>query len=143
MPHPDPPLREQRQDIPILLDHFLARNNARFGTNIEESTPGGALPAQYNWPGNVRELENTVGALVLAERTPSRRRPPRAGARSEGSHSAPPDQRRLSIKEDARVIEDIDPPGAHQDQGNRTRAAEVLEINHRALLKIKDYHIDL
>jgi two-component system, NtrC family, response regulator AtoC len=143
-----PPLRERREDIPILIDHFLARNNARFGTNIRGvDTEARRYLLEYNWPGNVRELENTIErAMVLAEKDmlcaddlPERVREakdPIALHLTSGE---------LSVKKTARVIEEILIRRAlTKTKGNRTRAAELLEISHRALLyKIKDYHIDL
>src|SRR4029079_11319662 len=64
-----PPLRERREDVPLLIDHFVARNNARLGTVIRGlDTEARRLLYEYSWPGNVRELENTIErAMVLAE----------------------------------------------------------------------------
>jgi two-component system response regulator AtoC len=143
-----PPLRERREDIPILLDHFLARNNARFGTNIRGmDAEARRFLLEYNWPGNVRELENTVErAMVLAEKDmigaddlPERVREAKDPIQLHLTSGE------LSIKKTARVIEEILIRRAlTKTKGNRTRAAEFLEISHRALLyKIKDYHIDL
>src|SRR5579863_4695808 len=56
-----PPLRDRREDIHLLIDHFIARNNARLGTSIRGvSTESRKLLLEYSWPGNVRELENTI-----------------------------------------------------------------------------------
>jgi two-component system response regulator AtoC len=143
-----PPLRERREDIPILLDHFVARNNARFGMNLRGFEPEARrLLLEYRWPGNVRELENTIErAMVLCEGEriseadlPERIREARDPIQM---HLASGE---LSIKKTARVIEEILIRRALQKtKGNRTKAAEVLEISHRALLyKIKDYRIDL
>lgn len=143
-----PPLRERREDIPILLDHFLARNNARFSMGIRGFEPEARrLLLEYRWPGNVRELENTIErAMVLCEGDrisetdlPERIREARDPIQM---HLASGE---LSIKKTARVIEEILIRRALQKtKGNRTKAAEVLEISHRALLyKIKDYRIDL
>ena len=64
-----PPLRSRREDVSLLIDHFVTRNNARLGTNIRGvSSEGRKLLLEYSWPGNVRELENTIErAMVLAE----------------------------------------------------------------------------
>ncbi|MEZ4294830.1 MAG: sigma-54 dependent transcriptional regulator [Polyangiaceae bacterium] len=143
-----PPLRDRKEDIPILLDHFVARNNARFGTRIRGVEPEARrLLLEYGWPGNVRELENTVErAMVLAERDtlfvedlPERLREARDPVKLQLGTGE------LSIKKTARIIEEILIRRALQKTGgNRTRAAEMLEISHRALLyKIKDYHIEL
>ena len=63
-----PPLRERREDIPLLVAHFLRKYNAETGKRISEIHPDvmGMLSA-YSWPGNVRELENAIErAVVLA-----------------------------------------------------------------------------
>ena len=64
-----PPLRARREDINLLIDHFLVRNNARLGTQIRGLTAEARkLLLEYAWPGNVRELENTIErAMVLCE----------------------------------------------------------------------------
>jgi DNA-binding NtrC family response regulator len=64
-----PPLRERIQDVPLLVEHFIRRDNRRFHKHIEGLSPE-ALAAlnAYRWPGNVRELENVVErCVVLAE----------------------------------------------------------------------------
>src|SRR5579859_174030 len=64
-----PPLRQRREDINLLIDHFISRNNARLGTQIRGlSHEARRLLLEYAWPGNVRELENTIErAMVLAD----------------------------------------------------------------------------
>jgi len=55
-----PPLRERKEDIPLLVEAFIAKLNAR-GERIQEvSTRAMALIMEYDWPGNVRELENAI-----------------------------------------------------------------------------------
>jgi len=141
-----PPLRERRDDVPLLIEHFVARNNNRLGTGIRGiDTEARRLLYEYAWPGNVRELENTIErAMVLAEGEQIV-----AADLSERIREArDPVQLQLasgelSVKKTMRVIEEILIRRALQKtKGNRTRAAEVLEISHRALLyKIKDYEI--
>jgi two-component system, NtrC family, response regulator AtoC len=141
-----PPLRERREDIPILVDHFLARNNARFGIDIRGFEPEARrLLLEYRWPGNVRELENTIeramvldeGEQIIAADLPERIREARDPVQVQLASGE------LSVKKTTRIIEEILIRRALQKtKGNRTRAAEVLEISHRALLyKIKDYQI--
>jgi two-component system response regulator AtoC len=141
-----PPLRERREDIPLLVDHFVQRFNERLGTAIAGVDPPAARVLQDNgWPRNVRQLEHvTARALVLAEGPiltlqdldPSIREPsdPVAAELEKGD---------LSIKRTTRVIEEILIRRAlERTKGNRTRAAELLEISHRALLyKIKEFGI--
>ncbi len=141
-----PALRDRREDIPLLVDHFIAKNNARMGTQIRGTDPEcRRLLFEYSWPGNVRELENTIErAMVLAEGErilpndlPERIRDSREKVQTQL------DGDELSIKKTMRNIEEILIRRALQrTRGNRTRAAELLEISHRALLyKIKDYEI--
>jgi DNA-binding NtrC family response regulator len=63
-----PPLRERREDIPVLVDHFVSKHAQRAGKRIERMEEGVLARLQsYDWPGNVRELENTMErAVVLA-----------------------------------------------------------------------------
>jgi len=63
-----PPLRERRDDIPLLVDHFVRKHVGRTGKRIEQvDKPALDALSAYDWPGNVRELENTIErAVVLA-----------------------------------------------------------------------------
>jgi len=139
-----PPLRDRRDDIPVLMDHFVARNNARLGTRIRGVEPEARrLLLEYAWPGNVRELENSIErAMVLAEsemitahELPERIREARDPIKMQLASGE------LSIKKTTRLIEEVLIRRALQKtRGNRTRAAQVLEISHRALLyKIKEF----
>ena len=139
-------LRNRREDVNLLIDHFISRNNARLGTRSRGvSTEARKLLLEYAWPGNVRELENTIErAMVLAETDllevgdlPERIRDALDPVQV---HLASGE---LSIKRTAAAIEQILIRRALQKtKGNRTRAADLLEISHRALLyKIKDYKI--
>jgi two-component system response regulator AtoC len=141
-----PPMRNRREDVNLLIDHFIARNNARLSIAIRGvSTEARKLLLDYAWPGNVRELENTIErAMVLAESDvlqvgdlPDRIRDALDPVQV---HLASGE---LSIKRTAAAIEQILIRRALQKtKGNRTRAADLLEISHRALLyKIKDYKI--
>ena len=61
-----PPLRERREDIPLLVDHFVRKHAQRAGKRIEGIEPGVLEALQSaDWPGNVRELENTVERAVV------------------------------------------------------------------------------
>jgi two-component system response regulator AtoC len=141
-----PPLRIRREDIALLIDHFVARNNARLGISIRGvDTEARRILVEYAWPGNVRELENTIeramvlseGDLIVASDLPERVREARDPVQVQLSSGE------LSIKKTTRVIEEtLIRRALQKTRGNRTRAAEVLELSHRALLyKIKDYKI--
>jgi two-component system NtrC family response regulator len=61
-----PPLRDRRDDIPSLVDHFVSKHAQRTGRRID-GVADGVVQAlqQYDWPGNVRELENTIERAVV------------------------------------------------------------------------------
>jgi two-component system response regulator PilR (NtrC family) len=66
-----PPLRERREDIPLLADHFLGRYRQQMGKQVTGiSGEALALLAAYRWPGNIRELENVIERAVALEQTP-------------------------------------------------------------------------
>jgi Nif-specific regulatory protein len=60
-----PPLRERREDIPLLLEHFLKESNANNARKVRLSKPIMDFMMTYNWPGNVRELQNLIERLVI------------------------------------------------------------------------------
>jgi DNA-binding NtrC family response regulator len=67
-----PPLRERRDDIPALVEHFVRKHAGRTGRRIERIDDGVlAALQQYDWPGNVRELENTIERAVVLSPGPS------------------------------------------------------------------------
>jgi two-component system response regulator AtoC len=140
-----PPLRERREDISLLVDFFLERNNARLGTRIRGlDAKATKLMLAYHWPGNVRELENVIErAMVLADADvlsaadlPDKLREPDPAQAILASGE-------LSIKKTSRYMEEtLIKKALEKTGGNRTQAAKLLEISHRALLyKIKDFGI--
>jgi two-component system response regulator AtoC len=146
-----PPLRERREDVPLLIDHFLARMNARMGLKVAGTSPEAMrVLLEYDWPGNVRELENSIErAIVLSEGSqieidalPERLRRTTAQVAPSSVESEDDD---LSIKRASRRSEEaLIRRALRKTRGNRTRAAELLEISHRALLyKIKEYGISV
>ena len=141
-----PPLRDRRDDIMLLVEHFIERNNSRLGTQIRDlDQRARKLLLDYPWPGNVRELENTIErAVVLAEGDtltvadlPERMREPADPVAASLANGE------LSIKKTARFMEEtLIRRALEKTGGNRTAAAKLLELSHRALLyKIKDYGI--
>ncbi len=140
-----PPLRDRTEDIPELARFFAARHAARHQLEaLELPEPVIAALCQQPWPGNVRELENVIErALVLADKpaidldflaTVMTVRPP-TGNGDNGDE--------LSIKKATRDLEStLIKRALGVTQGNRTNAAKLLEISHRALLyKMKEYGI--
>ena len=144
-----PPLRERTDEIETLAHRFLARHASRLGVQPKPlSAEALRLLFAWRWPGNVRELENALErALVLSEEDeidpeslPDAVQ--RAGVKPEPVPSAlDPDD--LSVKRAQRVLEaDLIRKALERTAGNRTRAAELLELSPRALLyKIREYGI--
>ena len=138
-----PALRDRSEDIPELVRHFVDRFNRRLGLRVTGVTAA-AMRAlvEYPWPGNVRELENVVErAMVLTdgpqldmEQLPTLVAPV---ARSDAGAS-PLD---LSVKRRTEELERaLIKEALERTRGNRTRAARLLDLSHRALLyKIRDY----
>jgi len=144
-----PPLRERTDEIPALAARFLERHAARIGVPRRRLSPKALeMLAAYRWPGNVRELENALErALVLSEEDliepDALPEPVRAGSSPEPVPSAlDPDD--LSVKRGQRVLEaDLIRRALERTGGNRTRAAELLELSPRALLyKIREYGLE-
>ena len=151
-----PPLRSRREDILALAQAFLLRFNRELNrqTPVTGFEPGAEeVLVSYAWPGNVRELENAIerGVLLAEENLiqlqnlPERiwsADPPRTATDGAGGSSAVEED--LSLKRAMRSLEERYIRAAlRRTRGNRTRAAELLEISHRALLyKVKEYGID-
>ncbi len=146
LPMQIPPLRERQEDVPALVDHFINKNNHRLGLQIQGIEPEAMqMLMDYTWPGNVRELENTVEhAMVLAEKPAIQAEalPPKI-QQSKDRIRLTLLSGELSIKKTTRIIEEeLIRRALKRTGGNRTNAAKVLEISHRALLyKIKEYGI--
>jgi DNA-binding NtrC family response regulator len=136
-----PPLRDRRQDIPLLVQHFLNRG----GRRIAISQAAMQLLCEYHWPGNVRELENTVERAAMLAR---------------GGMIDVPDIQLLPVSRSVQNWTDLIPiaNGWRKNladaeramlvralslaQGNKTKAAELLGINRRLIYeKMREYEI--
>jgi len=137
-----PPLRERREDIPLLLEHFLTRFQSSGGRRRTVSAEALQLLAAYAWPGNVRELGNLVERLVILtpgdligpEDLPPAFRVP------QGAPPLPPrGPASLAEMERAHVARILAETG-----GRKLQAARLLGIDIKTLnKKIKDYGIEL
>ena len=149
---PVPPLRDRPQDIPQLARFFARRHAQRHQLGEIELTDV-ALEAlvRQPWPGNVRELENVIERAVVLADAPGTGRVGRVidleylGTVMTVQPPGPAagDAAALSIKKATRELEqDLIRRALGVTQGNRTNAAKLLEISHRALLyKMKEYGI--
>jgi two-component system response regulator AtoC len=137
-----PPLRERTEDIPLLAGHFFRKIATREGRPIPVLAPDAlAILQGYRWPGNVRELENFIEKTLIFCRE-----------ETIDANCLPWEVRRLernvieefSLKEaTTRLEKEYIRKALSATDGNRTRAAKLLEISLRALLyKIKEFGID-
>ncbi len=145
-----PPLRERKEDIPVLAEHFMAACSAEMNTPRKcLSEAAMDILKNYHWKGNVRELENVIErAMILCEgdtimqehlRLAPSASPesmlmniPMEGTLEEAAHTA------LRAAETLRISKALE-----STHGNKTRAAEMLKVSYKTLLtKIKDYGIE-
>src|SRR5437867_277013 len=146
-----PPLRERKEDVPALVEHFLAKH--RYSASAQPATISEeALRRlnEYNWPGNVRELENVIERAVVLSRgqvITSRELP-------FGEHDAEHDgegeggdeisaEKSFFKKSVAQFEKDLIMKALRDAGGNRSKAAEMLGIYRRLLYaKIKEYALE-
>jgi two-component system response regulator AtoC len=143
-----PPLNERTEDIPLLCKRFIAQFNEILDKNISGLAPEAMTRLlEYSWPGNVRELENSIeramviadDTLLLPEHFPAELIPGNGHGRSDGLFKG------FSLKDAQKVLEKkFITQALEETEGNRTRAARLLEISHPSLLtKIRAYNINL
>ncbi|MBE9529606.1 MAG: sigma-54-dependent Fis family transcriptional regulator [Proteobacteria bacterium] len=136
-----PPLRDRASDIELLANHFVADYAEKFSKTIDGITPE-ALAAlkEYSWPGNIRELENAIERAMILEEG-SNLSLASLPLRATSGASVLDLGTGLSIKKAHLAVErELIRKALEKTGNNRTRAAELLEISHRALLyKIKEY----
>jgi DNA-binding NtrC family response regulator len=134
-----PPLRDRREDIPALAEHFLARASGKLGRPLRLAPATLERLLRYPWPGNVRELENAIErAAILArgEVIEPDDLPPHVSAGLQlGPSPALPRQITLAEAERALILQTLERFG-----GNHTSAAEALGIGRTTLWrKLKEY----
>lgn len=141
-----PPLRDRREDIPLLVNHFVRKYATAAGRNIQRLAPS-SVPAlaEYHWPGNVRQLENTIERAIALESSEElrvempaerpRARAAAAGANGDGFSVSPgavlPDGMDME-KYVAEVERSLLKAALQQANGVQTRAADVLKISYRS-----------
>jgi two-component system response regulator AtoC len=142
-----PPLRERKEDIPLLVEHFIHKYNEQHRLNTEGAAEDVlARLLEYSWPGNVRELENAIeramilaqGKKIEADCLPSEV----LGTRPSWKKDLWGDE--YSIKKASRIMEEeLIRKALKKTGGNRSHAVKILEISHPALLsKIKEYGVE-
>ncbi len=141
---PLPPLRERREDVPLLIEHFAARAARRHGVPEVEIPPAVMRRLiEHSWPGNVRELANAVERLVLlaeagaahVEDLPEELRPGGERPVAEGVFRVPAQGISWEAHERDLLRQALELAG-----GNRARAARLLELPYKALLYRLEKH---
>lgn len=138
-----PPLRERREDVPYLVDHFIKKNNARRGKNVISVSPDVmSILMRHDFPGNVRELENIIeycfvvcrGSIIQREHLP-------AELVGEAKPVMPTQRDPVS---DAADEESRIKAALVKHRGNQTRAARELGIDRTTLWrKLKRYGLSI
>ena len=141
-----PPLRNRKEDIPLLLNHFIKKFNKRLRKEVDGLRPEALQTLMnYPWPGNVRELENVIErTMALTERREIQRDELPDEIRSGVSATLdlwPADS--ISLKANTMALEKaLIQRALRETKNNRTHAARLLEISHPTLLsKMKTYGI--
>ncbi len=141
-----PPLRERRDDIPLLVDHFFAEIAREEGTEKRRMDEGAlARLAEHPWPGNVRELHHLIHRLSAFSKGPvvTRADVERYGDLSPAPRSAPAPAptgpvESLEQAERRQILRALE-----ESRGNKSRAAEILGINRATLFrKLRRYGMD-
>ena len=149
-----PPLRERREEIPVLVEHFLRLYSAKYGRTLNPLSDRLVKAFQaYAWPGNIRELENMVKRIVvlqsedaIADEILGARRPtepPAAAAeralRESEDHGTPLSLREVGRRAAREAEREALRRVLYQTNWNRKKAARVLEVSYKTLLqKIKE-----
>jgi len=143
-----PPLRDRAEEIPELVHHLMERHRRRLGVEVEKVEPDAMeVLLEYPWPGNVRELENVLErAMVLSENStigvdelPENVREPDIEIPDSDLEGGDLSVKRRSAELERTLIQ----KALERTGGNRTKAAELLDLSPRALrYKIKDYDLE-
>ena len=144
-----PPLRERREDIALLANHFLQKFSSENQRDIIEIDPTAiSILTTWPWPGNIRELSNVIeravvmstGAVIFADDLPAQfRHPVSVTTEVKPAFSGERNLKEEMKREEKRIIVEV----LEQQDGNRTRTALMLGISRRALMyKLQEYGID-
>jgi transcriptional regulator with PAS, ATPase and Fis domain len=129
-----PPLRERKEDIPLLVNHFLNKFNRDSGVRVDPDAL--AVLVAYGWPGNVRELENVIERASVLRRGDiiSRAELPDKLLKEKGGV----EDIILNLPDEGISLEDLEKnlimKSLEKHKGNQTRAAEYLHITRPTLI---------
>ncbi|MCP4689279.1 MAG: hypothetical protein GY859_14595 [Desulfobacterales bacterium] len=134
-----PPLRGRKEDIPLLMEHFMKAYDRKLRPRVTPAVMDSLL--EYDWPGNVRELQNVLYRFVTLKRIDFHGRPPAV----KPNHNPPPemDPARVYFRDAVEGFEkDFLIRALEQNRWNRTRTAKALGIGLRTMQrKMKTYDI--
>ncbi len=139
-----PPLRERREDIPILTEHFIKKFSQKYHKNFSGASPEAMVFLRsYSWPGNIRELKNVIERIILLENDARIDMPylPQE-IRSEGSGP----RNGFHIPEQGINLEDVErdfiAEALEKTSGNQTRAAKLLGLTRHTLrYRMEKFHL--
>ncbi len=143
-----PPLRDRKDDIPLLVDHFIDKYNSRLGRSIQGIHPEAMETLKgYNWPGNIRELENVVERSILftdgEQIVPASLPEEIFGKRLEDrplETATDSSMKAIVKKKTAELERDLIIAALAETAGNVTQAAKRLKISRKSLQnKMKEF----
>ena len=146
-----PPLRERKEDVPLLVEHFLTKFNERLRKGVRSVEPGAMDKlTEHPWPGNIRELENVIertllfadGPILKSSDLPVEISGSRSGPIPQAPNPAPPvgSLKDLVKKETDRLEREIIVRALDETGGNVTQTAKLLKISRKSLqLKMKEF----
>jgi two-component system, NtrC family, response regulator AtoC len=146
-----PPLRERKEEIPLLCDHFLRKHNRKYNSDMVTINPKVMHHImEYDWPGNIRELENVIKRLVilgkedliideLTTKIEARRRTEKPQVTTTVPEIISEDNSTVSLKSMSRSLTSTAEKEAilralQQTQWNRKQAAVMLNVSYKTLL---------
>ena len=141
-----PPLRERREEIPLLVDHFLRKFNVQFARTVDIPQDIVRMFMEYHWPGNLRELENSIKRIVVLGSSRTVQQEMLTNL-SHGNGGSSPAAAPVAVASDGPIsLKDIARQAARDAERvaikevldrvhwNRAKAARLLQISYKALL---------
>jgi len=133
-----PALRDRREDVPVLIEHFLARHHRQRHKQLTAECSARMLA--YPWPGNVRELENEVERLVVLAGDSVTIGPDLLSTRIRQWAPSADDPSELDLSSLPAAVEALERrmigAAMRRHGGNKTRAAEELKVSRRNLIRL-------
>jgi transcriptional regulator with PAS, ATPase and Fis domain len=132
-----PPLRDRREDIPLLVDHFLRKFNERFGKSIKRVEPAALeVLKDYRWEGNVRELENAIeSAFAMGQGATLKKRDFPGHVVESAEKDAAEEQGVTTLRD---MEKEMVQRAMGVSRGNKSKAARLLGITRKRLYNLMD-----